>query len=116
MVSQLLSPSQPKNVSDLLVLFILGLHIAALIWLPSAIKIPLLGTIFLFWRTCYNAGIGFLLQMQSGDRRLVYWAKKLLIFEPPSTGKNPHPRLYSFLKRELETKIPHDYKTEEAPI
>jgi phosphatidylethanolamine N-methyltransferase len=116
MVTQLLSPSHPKNISDLVVLGILALHIAALFYLPSGWRRPILGMAFLFWRGCYNAGIGYLLQIQSEDRRLVYWAQKLRIFTPPSTGKNPHPRIFNILKRELETKIPEDYKTEEAPI
>jgi phosphatidylethanolamine N-methyltransferase len=34
----------------------------------------------------------------------------------PSTGKNPRPWLYQLIKKELETKIPEDYKFEEAPI
>lgn len=116
MVSQLLSPSQPKNASDGVVLAILGLHIAALVYLPSGWRKPLLGLAFLFWRGCYNAGIGYLLQIQSDDKRMVYWAQKLGIFQLPTTGKNPHPRLFNIIKRELETKIPEDYKTEEAPL
>jgi len=55
MVSQLLSPSQPKNASDVVVLAILGLHIAALFYLPNGWRIPMLGMAFLFWRGCYNA-------------------------------------------------------------
>ncbi|KAI9731308.1 MAG: phosphatidylethanolamine N-methyltransferase [Cirrosporium novae-zelandiae] len=74
------------------------------------------GTIFLFWRICYNVGIGYLLQIQSNHRRLVKWAKKSKVFVDPATGENPHPALYKLIKRELETKIPKDYKFEDAPI
>ena len=116
MVSQLLSPTQPKNISDLIVLFVLVLMILTLYWLPPRLRVPAFAVIFLFWRASYNAGIGYLLQVQSDHRRLVIWAKNSRIFEHPSTGKNPHPRLYTILKREMETKIPTDYKFEEAPI
>lgn len=116
MVSQLLSPSQPKNFSDALVLAILGLHILALYLLPPLLRKPIFAVIFLFWRCCYNVGIGYLLHIQSNHRRLVTWAKRLKLFVDPKTGGNPHPMLYSFIKRELETKIPKDYKFEEAPI
>jgi phosphatidylethanolamine N-methyltransferase len=116
MVSQLLSPSQPKNASDLFVLAILALHILAPIWLPAGWRSLVMGVLFIFWRSSYNAGIGYLLHMQSIDRRLVHWAKKLHIFQDPASGKNPHPRLYAAMKRELETKIPNDYRTEAAPI
>ena len=116
MVSQLLSPSQPKNISDLIVLAILGLHIISLYLLPPSSRVPAFAVIFLFWRGCYNIGIGYLLQVQSHDRRLVTWAKKSRIFEAPSSGKNTHPFLYKLIKRELETKIPNDYKFEQAPV
>lgn len=116
MVSQLLDPRQPKNISDALVLAILTLHILALYFLPSALRRPVFAVLFLFWRACYDIGIGYLLHIQSNHRRLIAWAKKLSLFENPATGRNPRPWLYKLLKRELETKIPEDYKFEEAPI
>jgi phosphatidylethanolamine N-methyltransferase len=116
MVSQLLDPRQPKNLSDAVVLAILALHILALYSLPEILRRPVFAAIFLFWRGCYNVGIGYLLRIQSNHRRLVTWAKKTSIFENPNTGKNPRPWLYKLIKRELETKIPEDYKFEEAPI
>lgn len=116
MVSQLLSPREPKNVSDLIILATLAFLIAALYWLPSSIRVPAFGVTFLFWRACYNAGIGWLLEQQSHHKKLVLWAKKSGIFEKPESGKNPHPAVYRLMKRELETKIPKDYKFEDAPI
>lgn len=116
MVSQLLSPSQPKNLSDLVVLAVLGLHIVCLYLLPSSSRTLVFAVIFLFWRACYNVGIGYLLHIQSKHIRLVAWAKKWKIFVDPRTGENPNVWLYSTMKRELETKIPKDYKFEEAPV
>ncbi|RKL36419.1 Phosphatidylethanolamine N-methyltransferase [Fusarium oxysporum] len=116
MVSQLLDPRQPKNLSDAIVLTILGLHILAAYFLPSSSKRIVFAAVFLFWRACYNIGIGVLLQIQSNHRRLVTWARRWKLFENPSTGKNPRPWLYKLLKNELETKIPEDYEFEKAPI
>jgi phosphatidylethanolamine N-methyltransferase len=116
MVSQLLDPRQPKNLSDLIVLTIIALHILLLYFLPQYLRRPIFAIIYLFWRGCYNAGIGYLLQIQSHHRRLVTWAKKLRLFENPSTGRNPRPWLYKLLKSEMETKIPEDYSFETAPI
>ncbi|KAH7130120.1 phospholipid methyltransferase-domain-containing protein [Dendryphion nanum] len=116
MVSQLLSPSQPKNLSDLAVLAVLAGLIFTLYALPSGARIPVFAFIFLFWRAAYNVGIGWLLNVQSNHNRLVLWAKNSHIFAKPETGKNPNPTLYKLLKRELETKIPKDYKFEEAPL
>jgi phosphatidylethanolamine N-methyltransferase len=116
MVSQLLSPSQPKNASDLVVLAVLAGLIFTLYILPSSARIPVFAVIFLFWRAAYNAGIGWLLHHQSNHNKLVLWAKNSRIFENPESGKNPHPRLYRLLQREMETKIPADYKFGEAPL
>lgn len=116
MVSQLLSPTEPKNLSDLFVLAVLALHIFALWALPATLKIPVFAAVYLFWRASYNVGIGYLLHMQSNHGTMILWAKKYKIFVNPETGKNPHPKLYKLLKRELETKIPQDYSFEQAPI
>ncbi|KAF2871374.1 phosphatidylethanolamine N-methyltransferas-like protein [Massariosphaeria phaeospora] len=116
MVSQLLSPSQPKNISDLAVLAVLAGLGFTLYVLPKSARVPIFAVIFLFWRAAYNAGIGWLLNMQSKHNRLVLWAKNSHIFEKPESGNNPRPALYRLLKREMETKIPKDYKFEEAPL
>lgn len=116
MVSQLLDPRQPKNISDLVVLAILALHILAAYALPSAWKRPVFALVFLVWRASYNVGIGFLLNVQSNHRRLITWAQRWKLFEHPTSGNNPRPWLYKLLKRELEAKIPEDYKFEKAPI
>jgi phosphatidylethanolamine N-methyltransferase len=116
MVSQLLSPSQPKNLSDLAILAVLASLIFTLYICPTSARKPVFAAIFLFWRAAYNAGIGWLLEGQSKHNRLVLWAKNSHIFENPETGNNPHPAIYKLIKREMETKIPKDYKFEEAPL
>jgi len=116
MISQLLDPREPKNLSDVIVLAILAFHILAAYYLPWSLKRPVFAAIFLFWRASYNVGIGYLLTVQSKYRLLVTWAKRWKLFENPSTGENPRPWMYKILKVELETKIPDDYKFAEAPI
>lgn len=116
MVSQLLDPRQPKNLSDAIVLVILATHVVALYLLPSSLKRPVFALIFMTWRAAYNVGIGVLLRLQSNEKRLVTWAQKWQLFEHPSTGRNPRPWLYDLLKRELEAKIPEDYEFEKAPL
>lgn len=116
MVSQLLDPREPKNISDCAVLAILALHIWAAWALPTSISRPLFALIFVFWRAAYNVGIGYLLTVQSNYKLLVTWAKRWHLFEDPATGKNPRPWLYNLLKKELEAKIPEDYQFDKAPI
>ncbi|KAG5989492.1 phosphatidylethanolamine N-methyltransferase [Claviceps spartinae] len=116
MVSQLLDPRQPKNFSDAIVLAILACMIVTAYTLPSGWKRPIFALTFLFWRGCYNIGIGVLLHVQSHHRRLITWAKRSKLFEDPKKGHNPRPWLYNLLKRELEAKIPEDYEFEKAPL
>ena len=98
MVSQLLDPRQPKNLSDALVLGILALHILAAYMLPSGWKRPVFALIFLCWRAAYNVGIGVLLHIQSHHRRLITWARRWKLFEDPKTGKK---RTTTFTQRIL---------------
>lgn len=116
MVSQLLSPTQPKNASDIVILTVLAWHVGLLYVLPQWARVPVFATIYLIWRASYNAGIGWLLHVQSHHKQLITWAKKSKLFEDPEKGQNPHPGLYKLIKREMETKIGKDYKFEEAPI
>jgi phosphatidylethanolamine N-methyltransferase len=97
MVSQLLSPTQPKNLSDAAILAVLASLIFTLYILPKSARIPVFAVIFLFWRAAYNAGIGWLLDGQSKHNRLVLWAKHSHIFEDPVKGTNPYPTLYKLL-------------------
>ncbi|KAK4962959.1 phosphatidylethanolamine N-methyltransferase [Elasticomyces elasticus] len=116
MVSQLFDPTQPKNASDIAIVTVLVYLCLLLYFLPQSWKVPVFAVIFLFWRMCYNAGIGWLLHNQSHHKRLVIWAKKSHIFNNPKTGTNPYPFLYKLLKQEMEAKIPKDYSFEDAPI
>ncbi|KGO56071.1 Phospholipid methyltransferase [Penicillium expansum] len=116
MVSQLLLPSEPKNFGDLVVLILLAGHVLFLWALPAGAKIPVFAATYLFWRLAYNAGIGWLLHNQSHHKTLIRWAEKTKVFVNPATGENPHPKLYNWIKRELETKIPQDYSFDNAPI
>lgn len=116
MVSTLLDPREPKNVSDGIVLVILALQIVLAYVLPAEFKKPVLAAVFIFWRASYNVGIGLLLRAQSNHNLMVTWAKRWKLFVNPATGDNPRPRLYHFLKHELEAKIPQDYKFQDAPL
>lgn len=116
MVSQLLDPRQPKNLSDAFVLAVLAAQIILLYLLPGSLKRIALGALFLFWRASYNLGIGILLRAQSNDNTLVIWAQKWKLFVNPATGDNPRPWLYKLLKNELEAKIQEDYAFEKAPL
>lgn len=116
MVSTLLSPMQPKNLSDLVILAVLAVHILLYFVLPSSIRTPVLLAAFVFWRASYNLGIGWLLENQSKHGQLVHWAQKYGIFD-----QKRQPLLYKLIRSELESKISDevksgDYVFDEAPI
>lgn len=116
MVSQLLHPSKPKTPSDFLILSLLCLHGLLALFLPVDWRIPIMGALFLFWRACYNLGIGVLLHLQSKDHRLVTWANKSGLFQRSSGDSRFIRWLQLRLKKDFEKKIPEDYSFEEAPI
>jgi phosphatidylethanolamine N-methyltransferase len=116
MVSQLFDPTKPKVALDLIVVVALGSLILLFYILPKSFRVPVFAVTFLFWRMCYNFGIGWLLHNQSHHKRLVNWAKKLKIFEHPDRGGNAYPALFKFLKRDMETMIKKDYVFEDAPV
>lgn len=116
MVSQLLDPRQPKNLSDVFLLSILSIHIISFYCLPTFLKQPVFAIIFLFWRCCYNLGIGYLLHIQSNSQQLVKWAIKAGLATHGGAGKNKNLLLYSLIKHELEAKIPENYQFEKFPI
>jgi phosphatidylethanolamine N-methyltransferase len=71
---------------------------------------------FVFWRTSYNFGIGYLLEAQSKYNQMVKWAQKWGIFD-----EKKQPTLYKLIREDIESKVQYevrngDYKFEEAPI
>lgn len=116
MVTTLLSPTTPKKAVDLIILAVLALQIALYFVLPTSLRTPVLAIVFLFWRASYNAGLGYLLEVQSKYGQLVHWARKYAIFDPVKS-----PFLYSYLRTDIESKVQEevkngDYKFDEAPI
>lgn len=115
MVSQLLDPRQPHTLSDGIVIAVNVLLIFVMYMLPSFAKQTVFAVIFLFWRGCYNIGIGWLLYKQSESRLLTSVAEKSHVFEDPSIPTS-RPWLHDLVKTELEKKIPEDYNFDDAPI
>lgn len=107
MLSQLFDPSQPKNVTDIVIVTILLSLVALLYFLPQSLRIPVFAVASIWWRLCYNVGIGYLLHMQSNHQAVSRWAARTIFDDPTTT-------LYKMLKREMEAKI--DYNFQEAPV
>ncbi|KAI1293973.1 phosphatidylethanolamine N-methyltransferase, partial [Mortierella claussenii] len=111
MVSELFDMSKRKSLFDVLTLVVMGVQILLFLTLPSTIKRWLFLILFVFWRAGYNAGLGYLLKLQSERRGLVAWAKEKGIFD-----KQRGSAWYDWLKEELSCKMGRDYQFETVPI
>ncbi|KAF9088033.1 phosphatidylethanolamine N-methyltransferase [Mortierella sp. GBA35] len=111
MVTEIFDLSKRKSVFDIITLVVMGVQVLLFFTLPTSIKKWLFLVLFVFWRAGYNAGLGYLLKMQSHRRGLVALAREKGIFD-----KNRGSPWYEWLKEELSCKMESDYDFETAPI
>ncbi|KAF9542338.1 phosphatidylethanolamine N-methyltransferase [Mortierella hygrophila] len=111
MVTEIFDMSKRKSVFDIITLVVMGVQVLLFLTLPTSIKKWLFLILFVFWRAGYNAGLGYLLKMQSHRRGLVALAREKGIFD-----KNSGSPWYDWLKDELTCKMESDYDFETAPI
>ncbi|KAG0028758.1 phosphatidylethanolamine N-methyltransferase [Podila clonocystis] len=111
MLSEIFDMSKKKSAFDLLTLAVMGVQIFLFFTLPTNVKRFLFLVLFVFWRAGYNAGLGYLLKLQSERRGLVAWAKEKGIFDKASGSP-----WYDWLKVELSCKMDADYDFESVPI
>jgi len=104
MISEIFDMSKKKSAFDILTLAVMAGQIFLFFSLPTIVKRFLFLFIFFFWRAGYNAGLGYLLKLQSERRGLVAWAREAGIFD--KNGGNPW---YDWLKVELGCKMEADY-------
>ncbi|KAG9065557.1 phosphatidylethanolamine N-methyltransferase [Linnemannia hyalina] len=111
MLSEIFDMSKKKSAFDIMTLAVMGFQIFLFFTLPTSVKRWLFLVLFVFWRAGYNAGLGYLLKLQSERRGLVAWAKEKGIFDKKSGSP-----WYDWLNRELTCKMDSDYDFETAPI
>jgi len=104
MVSEIFDMSKKKSAFDILTLAVMGLQILLFLTLPTTLKRWLFLFLFIFWRAGYNAGLGYLLKLQSERRGLVALAREKGVFDKDRGGA-----WYSWLKEELSCKMEADY-------
>ncbi|KAF9140205.1 phosphatidylethanolamine N-methyltransferase, partial [Linnemannia schmuckeri] len=96
MVTEIFDMSKRKSVFDIITLVVMGVQVLLFFTLPTSIKKWLFLILFVFWRAGYNAGLGYLLKMQSSRRGLVALAREKGIFD-----RNRGSPWYDWLKDEL---------------
>ncbi|KAK3845361.1 MAG: phospholipid methyltransferase-domain-containing protein [Linnemannia gamsii] len=111
MLSEIFDMSKKKSFFDILTLAVMAFQIFLFFTLPTSVKRWLFLVLFVFWRAGYNAGLGYLLKLQSERRGLVAWAKEKGIFD-----KKRGSGWYDWLNQELSCKMDSDYDFETVPI
>ncbi len=104
MITEIFDMSKKKSAFDMITLAVMGFQILLFFVLPTTFKRWLFLFLFLFWRAGYNAGLGYLLKLQSERRGLVAWAREKGIFDKSRGGP-----WYEWLKAELSCKMGSDY-------
>ncbi|KAF9974907.1 phosphatidylethanolamine N-methyltransferase [Actinomortierella ambigua] len=111
MLSEIFDLGKKKSAFDIMTLAVMGVQILLFFTLKTSIKRWLFLVLFIFWRASYNAGLGYLLKLQSERRGLVAWAREKGIFDKTRGGA-----WYDWLKEELSCKMQNDYDFDAVPI
>lgn len=111
MVKTLFNPSVHKSLFEKIIVLVLVFNFSAIFWFENYIRINYFIIGYVFWRFCYDFGIGYLLYQQSNYNRMVNWAKQFKIFDP--TCNKWYARL---LRYEVNLQMGANFKIEDYPI
>ncbi|KZO97479.1 phosphatidylethanolamine N-methyltransferase [Calocera viscosa TUFC12733] len=110
-LTSLFDPRQPKSHLDALTLFTLSAQIVLFIALPRNVSQILFVLYFAFWRTAYDAGLGWVLTQQSKKRWVVREVKNRGWMD-----KKRRPQVAAWIQKQLEGKMGKDYDFDTLPI
>lgn len=112
MVKTLFDPTVRKSYFEVVILSILASN-GLVFWLvkDNSARIDIFIGLYLFWRFSYNFGIGYLLNLQSNQHKLVNWAIKLKTFDPTN-----HSLISRLIKSEIAAQMGPTYKISKYPV
>lgn len=112
MVKTLLDPTSRKSVCEIVILILLFANGLVFLFVQeNKHRIQIFIGLYIFWRLCYNFGIGYLLNQQSNRFRLVEWSKKLNLFSQDLNSALSH-----FVQKEVNSQMGKDYVIEDYPV
>lgn len=111
MVKTLFDPSVRKSVCEVLILLVLASNGAVFLVTGTDAQIKVFIALYVFWRFCYNFGIGYLLNQQLNRFRLVEWARKLNVFDKENSS-----RLANFIQLEIRSQMGPEYSISGHPV
>lgn len=112
MVKTLFDPTVRKSVCESIIIILLVANSLVFYFVSdNHCRITIFVAMYVFWRLCYNFGIGFLLNQQSNRFRLVEVSKKLGLFE-----KNPKSMVANFAQTEVLSQMGAGYDIYAHPV
>ncbi|KAI5966837.1 CHO2 [Candida pseudojiufengensis] len=111
MVKTLFDPTIKKSNLEILILICLFSNLIIFAIPSNQLRIGIFIGLYIFWRLSYNFGIGWLLQQQSINNRLVLWAKNYKLFDTRNKSF-----WAIFLQNELKSQRGSNYDINELPI
>ncbi|KAJ7607468.1 phosphatidylethanolamine N-methyltransferase [Roridomyces roridus] len=110
-VLTLFNPTYPKSHLDLLNLALLGLQLVIFALVPRNIGRIFFLFYFAFWRSAYDAGLGWVLTKQSKKKWIVREVQRLGWLDPER-----RPAVRNWIKAQLVGKMGKDYSFDELPL
>ncbi|KAL1757961.1 phospholipid methyltransferase-domain-containing protein [Schizophyllum commune] len=110
-LTALFHPAYPKSHLDILNLALLGSQIVLFLCLPRHASQLFFLVYFAFWRTAYDAGLGWVLTKQS--------KKKWIVREVQRRGwldEKRRPEVRNWIRQQLAGKMGKDYSFDELPL
>ncbi|KAI5950934.1 CHO2 [Candida jiufengensis] len=111
MVEALFDPTIKKSNLEIIILGCLLSNLLVFLIPSNQLRIGIFVGLYIFWRLSYNFGIGWLLQQQSINNRLVKWATNGKVFDLRNKSF-----WANFLQNELKSQRGDDYKIDSLPI
>lgn len=104
MLSSLFDPRLPKSYIDILTLSLLALQVLLFTVLPNSIAQYFFLAYFVCWRLAYNAGLGYILNLQSEQKWIVQFVKRKGWMDAEK-----RPEVNKWIQAELRAKMGKDY-------
>ncbi|KAF9512838.1 hypothetical protein BS47DRAFT_1376879 [Hydnum rufescens UP504] len=110
-LTSLFRPGHAKSHLDFINLSILALQLCLFFALPRKTARVFFLCFFAFWRTAYDAGLGWVLTKQSKKRWIVREVRRRGWLD-----ENKRPRVYRWIRSQLQDKMGKDYSFDDLPL
>ncbi|KAI6103019.1 phospholipid methyltransferase-domain-containing protein [Pisolithus sp. B1] len=110
-LTALFHPAYTKSHLDILNLSLLGLQLILFYFLPRGVSKRFFLLYFVFWRTAYNAGLGWILTKQSKKRWIVREIQRLGWLD-----ETRRPAMRRWIRAQLAGKMGKDYSFDDLPL